>query len=476
MRFTASGLPPGLQLDEASGRIIGMLSAAGRHSVTLRAQNGLGSIERPLTIVAGEEIALTPPMGWSSWNCWGGRVTQERVSAAARALVAHQLREHGWTYVNIDDGWQGVRGGEHNAIQPNSKFPNMAALAGEVHSLGLKFGIYSTPWRTSFFGHIGSSADHPDGTTDWIREKIHTGVFKYRFPKEESRLAQHAWLRPLSDRLKERKRAKITRQLRTFGKFSFAAEDARQWGAWDVDYLKYDWVPIDLPHTEEMGRHLRATGRDIVYSVANNAPFAIASELTRPTNAWRTASDLKDTWRHLEDIGFSRDRWAPFQKPGHYNDPDMLQIGHVGMGEPRPTRLTANEQYTHISLWCLLGAPLLLGCDLDKLDAFTLGLITNDEVLAINQDPLCKQATQVAKSGKRAVYVKPLEDGSWAVGLFNRGERAANVSVKWSDLGLRGTQSVRDLWRQKDLGSFADGVEREVAGHGVYLLRVGAAR
>ena len=190
--------------------------------MTLRAENARGVAERMLTIVVGEEIALTPPMGWNSWNVWGGNVSQEKVLAAARLLVSSGLRDHGWTYVNIDDGWQGIRGGPFNAIQPNAKFPEMAQLSAEIHSLGLKFGLYSTPWRTSFYGQIGSSADSAEGKYEWIEDGTHTEFFKYRFPQDNSALAKFSWLKPLADWLHERRIQKITRRLRVFGPFSFA--------------------------------------------------------------------------------------------------------------------------------------------------------------------------------------------------------------------------------------------------------------
>jgi alpha-galactosidase len=475
LTFAASGLPPSLSLDSETGQITGQLDVQTRHVITLRAENNLGFAERPLTIVVGERIALTPPMGWNSWNCWGGRVTQDKVSAAARALITHHLREHGWTYVNIDDGWQGLRGGAFNAIQPNPKFPNIEMLSDEIHALGLKFGLYSTPWRTSFYGHIGSSADMADGGYDWIQAGVHTGDFRYRFPKERARLEKYSWLRPLAQWLNEKRRERTTKELRTFGRFSFAPQDVKQWSAWGVDYLKYDWVPIDIAHAEEMRKELAASRRDIVYSLANNASASLAPELARRANSWRTASDLTDTWASISDIGFSREKWAPVHGPGSYNDADMLVLGEIGNGKPRRTRLTADEQYTHMSLWCLLSGPLLLGCDLEKLDAFTLGLLTNDEVLEVNQDPLCKQATRVAKSGRNEVYAKLMEDGSWAVGLFNRNEKTGRVRISWSAIGLRGAQRVRDLWRQQDLGVFAETFEAEVAPHGVVLVRVAAA-
>ena len=440
----------------------------------LQAKNNLGTTERRLTITVGDQIALTPPMGWNSWNCWAGRVTQDKVLRAATETVAHGLRDHGWTYINIDEGWQGKRGGEFNAIQPNPKFPNIAGLARQIHDMGLKVGIYSSPWRTTFNGHIGSSADYEDGTTDWIRAKTHTDKFKFLYPKDEgSMLDRYSWLQPLAQRQRKNRKDRITKRLRTFGRYSFAEQDARQWSQWGVDYLKYDWVPIDFAHAEVMRRALDATGRDIVFSLSNNADFSVAPGLAKVANAWRTSIDLEDTWKSVSEAGFDLDKWAGLSGPGHFNDPDMLVIGHVSWGkQPRSTRLTSDEQYTHMSLWCLLSAPLLLGCDLEKLDAFTLGLLTNDEVLAVNQDALCKQATRVARAGKGVVYAKQLEDGSWAAGLFNRGETETKVRLNWSNIGVAGNQVVRDLWRQEDIGTFSDRFETSVASHGVVLVRV----
>jgi alpha-galactosidase len=474
--FAASGLPAGLNLDPTTGRITGVLHEAGRYPITLHASNSAGTTQRILTIVVGQEIALTPPMGWNSWNAWGGKVSQEKVLAAARAMVSSGLRDHGWSYINVDDGWQGVRGGPFNAIQGNRKFPDMQRLADEVHELGLKLGIYSSPWRTTFGWHIGSSADHADGTHDWINAAQHNDIFQYLVPEYRSSLPRWAWLKPLVDRGRKRAQKRFTEGMRTFGKFSFVEQDVRQWAAWGVDYLKYDWVPIDVPTATTMAEQLRKTPRDIVYTLSNNARPTVAGDLSQVANAWRTTIDMQDTWESMSDIGFAQDEWAPFQRPGHYNDPDMLVLGRVMFGGPGPSRLTADEQYTHMSLWCLLAGPLLIGADLDHLDAFTLGLLTNNEVLDVHQDVLCKQATSVRRSGDSVVYTKALEDGSWAVGLFNRGEKPATVRVRWSDLQLTGAQIVRDLWRQQDLGTFADHFETAVPRHAVRLVRIRAAQ
>jgi alpha-galactosidase len=457
--FSADHLPAGLALDSSTGRITGVLSSAGEHMVTLHAQNKSGEATEPFKIIVGDTIALTPPMGWNSWNCWAGAVDQDKVLASAKAMVDKGLVKHGWTYINIDDTWQGKRGGPFNAIQPNEKFPDMKGLCDQIHAMGLKIGIYSTPWKTSYAHYIGGSADNPEGT--WVAPPAGRSNFA---PGPSS------W---------------------AIGKYSFAANDAKQYAAWGFDYLKYDWNPNKLPETKEMADALRATGRDIVYSLSNSTPFANIPDLAPLANCWRTTGDIRDTWSSMVGNGFSQERWAPFASPGHWNDPDMLVVGYVGWG-PRlhPSALTPDEQYTHISLWCLLSSPLLIGCDMTRLDEFTLGLLTNDEVIAIDQDPSGHEATLVAKSeetvsitrgGNRPtsrsfprtqVWAKTLADGSQAVGLFNLGDAPALVTIKWSDLKITGAQKVRDLWRQKDLPPAADAFTATVSPHGVELVKI----
>jgi len=463
MKFSAAGLPEGLSIDASTGRITGSIDTPGEYEVTLTAANASGTASRGLRIVAGEEIALTPPLGWNSWNCWGGSVSAEKVLSSARAMVSSGLSRHGWSYINIDDGWQGVRGGPGLAIQGNRKFPDMKALADSVHALGLKIGIYSTPWMGSYEGHIGSSADNPDGTYDWIAAG------------EANADDRHADY--------ENGRNRYWR----FGEVSFAGRDADQWAAWGFDYLKYDWNPNDLPHVKEMGDALRKSGRDIVLSLSNSAPFAEAGELSEIAQCWRTTGDIRDTWESMSRIGFSQDRWRPFARPGHWNDPDMLVVGMVGWGpELRRTRLLPDEQYTHISLWSLLAAPLLLGCDLARLDTFTLGLLTNDEVIAVNQDPLGDQARLLRRGDGREIWVKNLSDGSMAVGMFYpanefsepadyfnwEGTAGAEMTLTAEELGFVRDFTVRDLWRQKDLGVYDQVFPATVPYHGVVLLKV----
>lgn len=441
IEFSAEGLPQGLRLNSKTGQITGVLTKKGEFVVILKVKNGLGSSQKKLKIIVGEEIALTPPMGWNSWNCWGDKVTAQNILDAAKAMVSSGLINHGWTYINIDDSWQGLRRGKYNALQGNEKFPDMKALCDSIHALGLKVGIYSTPWVTSYAEYPGGSAENPEGK----------------------------WEKPTIP-----KRGNVNKKILPWaiGKYSFAKADAKQWAEWGIDYLKYDWSPNELLETIEMYNALRNSGRDIVLSLSNNMPYENIPEISKYANAWRTTGDIRDTWESVIRIGFSQDKWAPYQRPGHWNDPDMLVVGYVGWGNPRPTRLTPDEQYLHITLWSLLSAPLLLGCDLTKLDEFTLNLLTNDEVIEINQDPLGKQAVSLSSEGDIRIYVKPLSDGSKAVGFFNLSNHDSTVTFRLSQIRLFTKQLVRDVWRQKDLGLFENEFQIKVASHSAELVRI----
>jgi alpha-galactosidase len=449
MTFSAGGLPKGLQLDPQSGRITGSLAHAGEYNVILRAKNSLGSAHRKFRIVCGDQIALTPQMGWNSWNCFAGAVSEDKVKAAADAMVQSGLINHGWTYINVDDFWQNnlaptdptLKGPFRDAnglIVPNSRFPDMKGMADYIHSLGLKAGLYSSPGPWT----CGSCA------ASWQHE----------------------------------------------------AQDAQTYADWGFDYLKYDWcsygdvadgklpgskgVPTWANHPDNhqavasypyqvMGDLLRKQNRDILFSLCQYGMEDVWKWGGSVNgNSWRTTGDIRDNWGSMSGIGFNQNKAAPYAKPGNWNDPDMLVVGKVGWGNLHPSHLTPNEQYTHISLWCLLSAPLLIGCDMTQLDHFTLNLLENDEVIAVDQDPLGKEATTVAKTNDTRVYAKPLADGSMAVGLFNLGEMENQVQVNWSDLGLKGKKHVRDLWRQKDLGKFANSFTATVPRHGVVLIRV----
>src|SRR5665647_138506 len=450
--FKASGLPQGLRLDAKSGKISGMINKKGEYLVTLAAKNVKGVANKKFKIIVGDKIALTPPMGWNSWNCWGGAVSQKKVLSSAKAMVSKGLIDHGWTYINIDDGWQGIRGGKYNAIQPNAKFPDMKALSDEVHGMGLKLGIYSTPWAASYQLYIGSSGDNADGSYDWIKEG-HEDQY-HRFEPDSLR-------------------RKMASAMHHHGRYSFVSNDVKQWTDWGVDYLKYDWHPMDIKHVAEMHKSLSSQHRDIFYSLSNSADYDSVKYYAVLANSWRTTGDINDSWKSMSTIGFYQDKWAPHAGAGHYNDPDMLVVGEVGWGpQLHPTRLTIAEQYTHISLWCMLSAPLLIGCNIADLDDFTLSLLTNDEVLAIDQDALVREATRVVSDGDKIVYKKVLEDGSIAVALFNRGEVKETVTVNWRQLDMYGKRIVRDLWRQKDIGEKSGSFSAEVDPHGVVLVKM----
>lgn len=457
MVFAAEGLPEGVALDPQTGRITGKLNSAGSYRVTLRATNARGTTERDLRIVAGDAIALTPPMGWSSWNCWGHSVSQEKVLGSARALVEKGLADYGWTYVNIDDGWQGRRGGAENAIQPNDKFPDMKALAEEVHGLGLKLGIYSAPWVGTYAGHVGSYSDRADGKYDWLENGECDEVCRYRKPDATESPAHKVNFR--------------------HGAYSWVAADARQWAAWGVDYLKYDWYPNNEFHAREMADALRQTGRDIVFSMSNSAPFADAPRWAGIAQSWRTTGDIYDTWESILYIGFERqERWAAFHGPGHWADADMLVVGMVGWGpELHPTGLTPDEQYAHITLWTLLASPMLIGCDIARMDDFTRSLLCNFEVNDILQDPLGMRAVRFGREKEQAVFVKILEDGSLAIGLFNLSDEPRRIGFEPFELGLWSKSiNVRDVWRQQDAAEISchERYETEVAPHGAALYRL----
>jgi hypothetical protein len=428
MTFQADGLPDGVTLDANTGIISGKISKKGDYEVTLTAMNARGQDKNTLLIRIGDMIALTPPMGWNSWNCWGLSVDENKVLASARAYRDHGLINHGWRFINIDDGWEIPENQEpkrdaQGNILTNNKFPDMKRLGDSLHAMGLKFGIYSSPGPFTCGGYTAS--------------------------------------------------------------YGHEMQDARSYAAWGIDYLKYDWCSYDriaadtsLAERQKpyfvMRKALDNIDRDIVYSLCQYGMSNVWEWGAKVGgNLWRTTGDITDTWESLRDIGFSQVAGAPYAGPGHWNDPDMLVVGWVGWGPSlHPSRLTPDEQYTHISLWCLLSAPLLIGCDLQRLDPFTLNLLTNDEVLAVDQDPLGKQATPVIKEGNIQVWAKAMKDGSMAVGIFNLGADTETYLLNLKKVGIEGKVKVRDLWRQKELGEILDTFEANVPSHGVVMVKI----
>ena len=375
-----------------------------KYALLMTALLALGSV------AAAQEVAQTPPMGWNSWNHFACRVNDQVVRAAADAIATNGMKDAGYTYVNIDDCWQGQRDASGN-IQGNERFPDMKALADYVHSKGLKIGLYSSPG-----------------------------------PKTCARYE---------------------------GSFGHEAQDAKTYAAWGFDYLKYDWCSAGRVYKPEemqavykkMGDALKASGRPIVFSLCQYGLQGVWHWAPSVGgNLWRTTGDINDHWTRMALIGFGQNGLQPFAGPGHWNDPDMLEVGNGGMNH--------DEYITHMSLWCMLAAPLLAGNDLAKMTPETLAILTNKEVIALDQDPAGKQGYRVWQEGPYEVWVKPLADGSKAVGLFNRGNSPMKITANFPDVGLSGTVKVRDLWAHKDLGTASGSFSAVVPRHGVVLVRM----
>ena len=462
MRFSAEGLPSGVVLDSATGILSGSCRDKTTNQVVFSVENAAGRITQKFRLVVGDEFQLTPPMGFNTFGglgC-GERLNEKSVRASIDALLSKGLADHGYAYCNIDDGWQGERGGPFFALQPNSKFGDMRRMAAHVHSLGLKFGIYSTPYVTSYARFPGGSSLYPDRNTE-------IGV--------------------------------VTRDV---GPYLFDTNDARQAIAWGCDYFKYDWkmrIPewgtdpkcrwrsVDL--AERMGDLLRAAPRDICLENSHHCDFALMDRMTAAGTMTRVDGDLMDVWYKTQlprrpwlgvrDLWLvQRDpEWRRRNRPGHWNMPCPLRLGMMGGWEGNdhpmhPTRLDRHEQRSHMSLWCLWASPIIIGAPIDSLDEFTLSLLTNDEMLAVNQDPLGIQAEEFEVPGGE-VLVKRLEDGDVAVGLFNvsdaEGERT--VTFDLARAGLSGPQRVRDLWSRRDLPDATGFFSAPVPRHGCVVVR-----
>ncbi len=363
-------------------------------------------------------IALTPPMGWNSWNHFHSNVTDAIIRQQADAMVSSGMRDAGYIYINIDDTWEGGRDANGN-ILTNSKFPDMKALADYVHSKGLKLGIYSSPGAKTCAGYEGS--------------------------------------------------------------LGHEEQDAKTYAAWGIDYLKYDLCglrvqmraagspeaanKIMIDAYAKMRDALRSTGRPIVYSLCQYGEDDVWK--WGPSvggNLWRTTGDINDTYARMADIGFGQLGLAPYAGPGHWNDPDMLEVGNGGM--------TTDEYKTHMSLWAILAAPLLAGNDLTTMTPETLAILTNRDVIAVDQDKMGRQGDRVTADGLTETWARPLEGGAKAVGVFNRGTSTATTQVDFHKLGFSGAVKARDLWLHKDLGSIKGPYTVTIPPHGVVMLRV----
>ncbi len=455
MQISVEGLPQGLSLD-ANGTISGVIAdpTPCTYTIQLTAQNSKGKATRAMDIVVGEEICLTPPMGWSSWISMKKTVSQAKIMNNARRIKELGLDNYGYQYVNIDDAWQGnVRGGAYNAIQPDLvKFPDMKGLADTIHSMGMKFGIYSTPWVSSYAGYIGGSSNTPDGAWD------------------------KSMLIDFTDRSIEGLKSKM-------GKYRLDENDAKQWAAWGVDYMKYDWNPNDSLSIATMANALRHSGRDITFSISNTCPLSQAALCREQVQVFRTGGDIKARWSKEGHHINLCDNWnmhidwieqGNATAPGHIADPDFLMLGlQLYCSEDS---LTADELYHHVSSYALLAAPLLVSCDMTTLPAFEISLLTNTEIIDIDQDRLALPAKRCIVREGIEVLVKELANGDKAIGIFNFNDEATTTTVKWDELELKGKQQLRDVWRQRNIGSFYNQFTANIRPHGCIVVRATAAK
>jgi alpha-galactosidase len=360
--------------------------------------------------VPWNKLSRTPPMGWNSWNKFQGSIDDKTVREIADAMVRTGMKDAGYHYLNIDDTWQGERDAQGN-IHPNKKFPDMKALADYVHEKGLLFGLYSSPGPKTCAGYEGS--------------------------------------------------------------YGHEAQDAQSYEDWTVDYLKYDWCSAGRIYSDtdmqavyqKMGAALVKIARPVVFSLCQYGRDDVWTWGPKVSgNLWRTTGDIQDNWKSMSSIGFDQGRLAPFAGKGHWNDPDMLEVGNGGM--------TDDEYRTHMSLWSILAAPLLAGNDVRTMTQSVMNILLNKEVIQIDQDKLGKQGTRMSQDGDKEIWTKELDGGGVAVALFNRGETPAGITIKWADFTGGNQQTyVRDVWRHEFVKLTGDTWTATVPKHGVVLLR-----
>jgi alpha-galactosidase len=377
----------------------------------------------PKAQLATPQVSQTPPMGWNSWNYFADKVDDKGIRAAADQLVATGMKDAGYVYVNIDDTWEGERDAS-GVLHPNAKFPDMKALAGYVHSKGLKIGIYSSPGPKTCGGYEGS--------------------------------------------------------------LGHEEQDARMYAEWGIDYLKYDmcsFIPavmmkqapndkseqMRIMHAAyaKMDKALKATGRPIVYSFCQYGWDAVWEwGPSVGANLWRTTGDITPEWGRIYELLSQQEGLAAYAGPGHWNDPDMLEVGNG--------RLSLAENRTHFSMWAMLAAPLLAGNDLPNMKPEIKAILTNREVIAIDQDPLGRQGSRVYSDGEVEVWTRPLTGGALAIAVINVGDNRYATHpfhLNLRRLGLNGKLTGKDLWTGKSV-ELTDNMPLELPSHDVLLVRL----
>ena len=412
IRYDAQNLPDGLTLRD--NIITGQVSKAGVYEIVLTAENSLGKAEKAVTLeIEPNHVIVTPLLGFTTWNAFSSRVTQKDMLDTAHNLVKHGLSEYGYRYVNLDSGWQYEYGGELDAIQPNPKFPDMKAMTDEIHSLGLKCGIYSTPMLTAWGcpEEYKSIPGCTQGEPDIRYTQTNGGIGVIH--KEEN--------------------------------------NAKQWEEWGFDYLKYDWSPTDTVNAELMRQELMKLNRDFGFCVTVNALYQYISYWSGYCNSYRNNGDSRGFWENLLQIYNTYDGYEKHMNKGHYYDLDMLDVGKC-VFRNRDNFLTEDEQIVSYSMRAFLNSPIQLSAVLDEISDFDLALYCNEEIIAINQDTAFAPSIPVFRYKKDEVildiYEKLLADGSYAYAFFNMGETSENVNTIFSE-----KSNLRDVWAKENLGA-----------------------
>jgi alpha-galactosidase len=386
--------------------------------------SGKLAVREPAPVVAAPEaasaLAATPPMGWSTWNHYAHAISDKLIREQADAMVASGMKDAGYVYVHIDGGWEGQRDA-NGVLHPLPTFPDMKALGDYIHSKGLKFGLYSGPGPVTCAGAEAS--------------------------------------------------------------YGHEEQDAQMFASWGVDYLKYDLCSYRIIMQQESGgdvakaeammraayekmhQAILKTGRPMVFSMCQ---YGLGEVWTWGPqvggNMWRTSNDINDTYERMMSIADRQARLAKYAGPGHWNDPDFLEVGNGGMNY--------EEQKTHFSMWALMAAPLMAGNDLARMSEETKSILLNREVIAVDQDALGRAGDRVWQEGPLEVWAKPLSGGDVAVGLVNQTTSPTHVTMSLADVGINGEAQAQDLWEHKDLGVVRGSYTAEVPGHGIVMLRL----